>query len=78
MGRKVLDLRFSHEKNINLHAYAHCTRKQNDFSKMGAITVMAVNNETTPHALALRIGTGNIRKVMIRSYVLTTTNENSV
>lgn len=78
MGRKVLDVKVSQEKNINLHAYAHCTKKQNDFSRMGAVTVMAVNNETTPHILALRIGKGNIRKVMIRSYVLTTTNENSV
>lgn len=78
MGRKVLDVKFPQEKHISLFAYAHCTRKQNDFSKVGAITIMAVNNETTSHVLALRIGSGNARKIMIHSYTLTTTNETSV
>lgn len=78
MGRKVLDVKFSQEKNAHLHAYSHCTRKQNDFSKVGAITIMAVNNDTTSHTLALRIGTGNIKKIMVQSYILTTVDENSV
>lgn len=74
----MLDLKVPQEKERNFYAYAHCTKKQNDFSRLGAITIMVVNNETTPNTLALKLGTGNAKKIFIRSYILTTTHEKSV
>lgn len=77
MGRVVLDTRkpFSSSKS---YVYAQCSKKQNDFLRRGAVTIMIVNNETESYTTSFRLGNPYIKSVEIQTYILTSTSEDSM
>ncbi|CAH0554437.1 unnamed protein product [Brassicogethes aeneus] len=76
MGRVVLDIKkpFSF---TNAHVYAHCTKKQNQFVRRGAMTVMIVNNQSEAYTAFVRLGNPYLKNIEIQTYLLTSPNENS-
>lgn len=77
MGRNVLDVK-PINANPNLHFFGHCTRKQNSFSKMGAMTVLIVNNGSLEHTASLKLPTiSQPKTIEVQSYILTSPTSNS-
>lgn len=77
MGRNVLDVK-PINANPNVHFFGHCTRKQNSFSKMGAMTVLLVNNGTFEHTTSLKLPTiSQPKTIEVQSYILTSPSSNS-
>ncbi|GLV32764.1 uncharacterized protein CBL_00529 [Carabus blaptoides fortunei] len=78
MGRNVLHIRsFGYNSKEDCFIYAHCTKRQNRFSRRGAATILTVNmekDEVNASVKLMGIHGGNLE---IQSYVLTAPSEDS-
>lgn len=55
MGRNVLDIRMLDDKITNVSVFAHCAKRQNNFPKSGAISILIINNATEKETVNLKI-----------------------
>lgn len=72
-GNKVLHVK-SLRKQQEVSVFAHCSKRQNDFVRSGAITVFVVNNSIKNYTIYLRLGASS-KTTEIQSYMLTSSNE---
>lgn len=75
MGRVVLDLRPNYVSGMEI--YAHCTKNENKYPHIGAMTVFMVNSDSVENSVALRVLGADMMGNKIESYILTSPNLNS-
>ncbi|XP_050310397.1 uncharacterized protein LOC126746276 [Anthonomus grandis grandis] len=75
MGTNVLDIK-TPLGNPNMTAFAHCTKRPNNFVRSGSVTLMMINNRSETCQANVRLNTVILEKSMeVQSYFLTRSNE---
>ncbi|XP_044727078.1 uncharacterized protein LOC123290808 [Chrysoperla carnea] len=71
LGRNILDVKVTGTNRTRSQVYGHCTKRQNNYIRRGAVTLFAINTQKTNMSIALRPFGPQMRSVEIQSYVLT-------